>query len=262
MEPLFPPALLEMQRALADVLRHPLGVTQALQERAETPARAVLAWVVDAPPLSAAERLNVYAEGYFTRLGRNLQNCFPLTFQALGQEAFLKLAAHYYHQHPSDRPYIQESGRFLPNFLQTWPGVSDWLPELALLEWSAFVVLHAPEIPIEPEQLVLEQIALAPAVELHRCLWSWQDFWQEPTLIQAPTPQPSLLMMVRTPAGVQLQSLEPVAFELLHLLQQGLSLPAILANSELSEQISAEWLQNQFAQWRSQGVLYFSATPS
>jgi hypothetical protein len=101
--------------------------------------------------LSAADRVQVYADMYFVRLRDALAEDFPALAGALGDERFATLVRRYVDEHPSDRPSLRDLGRHLPDFVARHPDllIGPWQAELAQLEWAmveAFDALDQPTL--------------------------------------------------------------------------------------------------------------------
>ncbi len=86
----------------------------------------------------AAQRLDIYRNGYFIRLEKALAHDFPISARVMGQSAFARMAGEYVLAHPSQNPSL----RFLGH------GFADWLrvhaeaanADLADIEWAIMTV--------------------------------------------------------------------------------------------------------------------------
>jgi hypothetical protein len=251
-EPSFPPSLLELQRDLSALIRFPKGAAQALQ----TLNLPALAWIAETPDLARGARLAIYAEAYFIRLARNLKQLYPRLAAGLGEDTFMRLAAHYYHVCPSDRPFIQESGRHLPTFLASWSESPEWALELAELEWQAFELLHAPADPLPPADPQLAQLRLASGACLRSTNWSWSQVWIQTQ--SEPQAGGQHVLLARSPEGVSLTHLDGLSADVFAQLQAGCSLAEVLEDEGLQARLEPLWLQNFCQHWHSQAVLVFA----
>ncbi len=110
--------------------------------------------------VSAARRIDVYANAYFARLHDALRADYPRVAETLGEAAFHDLAKLYLIAHPPRSFTLRVLGARLPEFLRSpaaelfrerWPTCID----LAALDWAIADVFDAPDSP------VLERAALA-----------------------------------------------------------------------------------------------------
>jgi len=101
--------------------------------------------------------MRVYEHAYGARLAEVLAADYEKLAQALGEEAFLALAAAYVAARPSMDPNARYFGRHMPAFLaETAPWAErPWLAELAALEWAMGEVFQAED----PPRLAIEAMA-------------------------------------------------------------------------------------------------------
>jgi hypothetical protein len=113
---------------------------------------AIAAAIVDAPPLSAQARLDIYSNAYRVRLVDALGDTYPLLHALLGDEVFAALGAAFVAAHPSLHRSIRWYGRELPEFLGQCPPYAEQpiLAELALLEWTLAEVFDAADAESTP----------------------------------------------------------------------------------------------------------------
>jgi len=117
-----------------DMQRHLLGE-----------ASGVIAAIVDAPPLPAADRLAIYRNAYQFRLIDALDDTYPILHGLLGDEMFAMLGEAFVAAHPSVHRSIRWYGRELKDFLAHLPPYDEQpiLAEVALLEWTLAEVFDA-----------------------------------------------------------------------------------------------------------------------
>jgi len=108
---------------------------------------AVDAMVAGDSRLSAAERLDVYADMYFIRIHDVLREEAPRTAAALGAESFHALVTDYLIACPPGHPSLREVGARLPDYLAGHPLAArrPWLAELARLERARLEVFDGPD---------------------------------------------------------------------------------------------------------------------
>jgi hypothetical protein len=123
--------LRELQR---DMQRHLLGEESA-----------VTAAIVDAPPLTAADRLAIYRNAYQVRLIDALHETYPVLHGLLGDEMWVALGEAYVAAHPSVFRSIRWYGRELAQFTARCApyAAEPILSEVALLEWTLAEVFDA-----------------------------------------------------------------------------------------------------------------------
>ncbi|HEY8944923.1 MAG TPA: DNA-binding domain-containing protein [Polyangiaceae bacterium] len=139
-----------LQRWFAAVTTHSEGIAAGVFDEARglgigVPSLAELERVVTpGPRLSALERLQIYSEGYHSRLVECLADDYPAVRYALGEASFEQLAREYIRQYPSRSSSLNEFGRNMPGFIAsaTTP-CRCFLSELAELEWALVEVIHA-----------------------------------------------------------------------------------------------------------------------
>ena len=128
------------------------------------------------PELTAAERVEIYADMYLWRLVDALREDYPKLAALLGDERFYALAEAYVREHPSAHHDLGRLGVHLAAFLRAHPdpGRPD-LADLAALEWArSEVFFEAKEAParqdalaaLPPERFPEARLRLAPALRL------------------------------------------------------------------------------------------------
>jgi Putative DNA-binding domain len=189
------PSLVELQRWLRWILTDPRGVGAALSMESGTvedswiepePLPRHLPAVVGTPLASNADRIGIYASGYFWRLFEALAADFPSVQQALGPEAFQGLVAEYLVKHPSRSPNLADLGSALPGFVHQHGLRSElpFLPDLASLEWNVHLALLSPRarfsgLPTEErEDWGSLRLRLDPTVRLLTTEWAVAPFWR------------------------------------------------------------------------------------
>jgi hypothetical protein len=108
---------------------------------------AIRAAIVDAPPLPADVRLDIYRHAYRTRLIDALHDTYPVLHQLLGDETFMALGELFVAAHPSVHSSIRWYGRELADFLAGCAPFAEQpiLSEVARFEWTSSEVFDAPD---------------------------------------------------------------------------------------------------------------------
>jgi hypothetical protein len=176
------PRLRELQLRFAAAL---------LDAPAEAPLAAVdpalLALVDDRGGLGPAERLEIYADMYRTRLVDVLAEDFPRVRALLGEPGFRALACRYLARHPSTRPSVRHVGGRFAGFVAVQAGTPPFLADLARLEWARVEVFDAPDAeplrladlePLPASEWPALRLRLVPACRVVESAWPVQRIWE------------------------------------------------------------------------------------
>lgn len=141
--------LADLQAVLYRLITAPGGPDAAAIQEEALRDGGLEAVIVGDKRLSALERIDIYANGYFYRLRDVLKEDFPCIYTILGESNFHDLITGYLVDYPPTEPSVLYAGRHLPSYLQTissLPGLSlaQWpfLADLALLEQACIEVFH------------------------------------------------------------------------------------------------------------------------
>jgi len=160
----------------------------------------IIAAIVDAPPLPAAQRLGVYGNAYRVRLLDALHETYPSLYQVLGDEVFMALGEAFIEAHPSVHRSIRWYGRELAEFLARASPYAEQpiLAEIAAFEWTLSEVFDATDA-VALDRGALQAIGPGAWSELefqfHPSLrrmtlgWNTVAVWQRLSLEEEP-PQP------------------------------------------------------------------------
>lgn len=159
------PDLAQTQKWLWKLITAPEGV---VAKKAALPIR-------DGLKLTAARRVEIYANMYFYRLRDSLAQDFQAVKAVLGVRDFHKLVADYLAAHPPTHFSLRYAGEKMPAFLKRDRSrrVFPYLHDLAHFEWELLEAFDAPEIPvttlgelrkIEPHQWLALEFRLDPSV--------------------------------------------------------------------------------------------------
>lgn len=148
-----------IQRWMQAVLVHPEGAAAGLSSRKAArllPATRAHDVVRLSGGLSAADRLEIYAEMYPLRMVEALRADYPALASFLGDERFERLVRDYVAAHPSRSYTLARLGDRLPGFVAGW-GPSrqrHLLTDIARLELAATRVFDAEDVvPLTAEAL-------------------------------------------------------------------------------------------------------------
>jgi uncharacterized protein (UPF0276 family) len=150
----------KLQELFYDLVTAPTGVGPGLVARGLTEAD-LEAIVVGDHRLSAARRLDVYADMYFYRILDVLRDEFPRVVAAVGDVAFHDFVTDYVWDHRPSHPSLREVGANLSTYLaQHTLGVArPWLVELARLERAHRELFDGADV----ATLTLEKLRELPA---------------------------------------------------------------------------------------------------
>jgi hypothetical protein len=158
----------------------------------------------------AAERIQVYVEGYRLRLLEVLQDNFTGLHGLLGDEQFDALGRAYIDAHPSTHPSVRWFSKHLEGFLRTTAPFDRqlYLAEMAAFEWAQGLVFDAADqtamtmqdlASLPPEAWAQLRLDFAAAIQRLDCAWSVPTAWtrleagEAPALEAAERPRPWLL---------------------------------------------------------------------
>lgn len=150
------PSLAQQQDLFRRLITAPEGIASTL-DGLDAPTRAAAdALVRGDDRMSAAERLDVYANMYFFRLLDVLKDDYPALFAVLGETSFHNLVTDYLMAHPPTHFSLRYAGEHVASFLTTHPLSADYsyAADLARLEWSMHEAFDAADAePIQAERL-------------------------------------------------------------------------------------------------------------
>jgi len=146
-----------VQRWFHAVVSHPEGIeggaaSPEAQELIRLNRGELEAVVRRSRNLTAAERLSIYANAYYSRLLECMGANYPILKQALGEEVFDSFAFEYLQRYPSRSYTLDDLGKRFAQFLgETRPeeegeevGWPDFLIDLATFEWTIAKVFDGP----------------------------------------------------------------------------------------------------------------------
>jgi hypothetical protein len=168
-----------------------------------------------------------------------LEETFPLTRQALGEEQFNQLSRAYAETPEARTCDANTIGKAFPNFLQTTPAGQPII-ELACIEWAWLESYHA----AEALPLAIEDLATLSEAALLEQLVNWHPATR---LIPISRPLPNVvpeldsenakaILIVRPDANVRLLALDAVTFQITKLAEKSTTVGNLLAF--VSEQVS------------------------
>jgi hypothetical protein len=261
--------LKQLQSLLYRRISVPEALTVGLRNEVRSSCGGIGALVLGDERLSAAERIDIYANAYFYRLLDCLGEEFPATLAVVGPDNFAVLARDYLLRYPPSEPSILYAGRYLAGFLRNHRLAGQWpfIAELARLERAILDVFHARDAPalgvealrrIPPQQWPELKLRAHPAVEIVHSEWRVAEVlsavesghaWSEPGH------QSVAVIVWRQDAQVRYRELQEMEARALALVSEGATFAAICGaiaddpeqpdRTALIGQLLARWLTDE-----------------
>jgi hypothetical protein len=198
--------------------------------------------VLDHPPLSALERVEIYAGMYLHRLVDAVAEDVPHTAGILGHDAFVDLVRAYVREHPSRSPDIGQVGRRFGAWLRGRDGLRPDLPDLAILERTRSEVRTAHDAPVAgagplqslpAEALPRTRFVFSPSLRVLRLRHDVRALWdaldENRAELPDPTPLPTTLAVWRQELKVFHTALSRSEAEALTVAREGATLEEVCA---------------------------------
>lgn len=270
------PSLREIQLWLKWIITDPRGVTEALgdpspeiekhKSRYTQPTKSYLEWI-DKTSLTRTGRLDVYAEGYFSRILECMEKDFARTKKAVGDEAFTKLVAEYLKAYPSKFTSIDEVGSRFAGFVSEFDEISlsEWVGDLALFEWSWIEAFYAKDFLTNnndwPKEIATNpQVCLKvhPSVRLIHSDYPLAQLVKrldvEEILNRKDLSQnePCDLIIFRSSGEVSWEEMDPGLFQILKNLKNHIPLEEAFSQAQ---GIDPNLISQNFSRWVERGIL-------
>ncbi len=264
----------DLQRLLLRLIAAPAGVADALAREPALAPHGLDAIIRGDERMTAAERLEIYANAYFYRLLDVLKEDYPLTLAALGDDNFHNLITDYLLEFPPTEPSIHFAGRSLAQFLLVHPlgAARPWLAELATFERATLEALHAADaaaldaaamraIPVGAWPSVA--MRLAPAARVLEFAWRIDELAganPQVTLPHPPRRSPLAMLLWRRAGEVLFRPLELLESAALVLAGR----PQGARFEEICERIADHWtdpaaapaaIDRMLARWLNDGLM-------
>jgi hypothetical protein len=259
------PTLAELQKWMRWAITEPRGLEEALAAPRREPRPRRLDSIVEQPPLSRIDRLDVYAEAYYARLLECLEDDFSLLRRLTGEGAFRALVADYLEANPSRTYTAAALGHRFPRFMKTHRLGRElpYLIDVARLEWACVDSFFAANAPgLDPARLrsvpasawPRARFELDPSVRLLRSGWKLAEEWRKDDGGETPPEKGREWLLVRrNPKSfrVVVEEIGSARYKALSLLARGTTL------GEICERLSGDGLDfNQcFREWVECGVI-------
>jgi len=174
--------LRQLQQFLYRLITAPGGVAEGLAQEVALPGGSLDRLVIGDVRMSPADRVEVYANGYFYRILDVLREDYPATLAVAGDDHFHNLATGYLIDYPPTQPSIYFAGLNFAAYLATHPlrARFPFIADLARLERATLESFHAADTPVldaaamralSPTEWPALTIRLHPATRLIDSEW-------------------------------------------------------------------------------------------
>jgi Putative DNA-binding domain len=270
-----PRDLAALQELLWRLITAPSGVAEGLaNEPALAAAGGLDAIIAGDERMSAAERVEIYANGYFYRLLDVLKEDYPATLAVAGGDGFYNLVTGYLIDYPPSEPSIYYAGRHFADYLRAHPinARMRFVSDLAYLERAVLESFHAADSPaldgdamraIAPEAWPAVQMRTHPSVQLVTSAWRVDEVLravEENREWAAPPRALATIVVWRNAGGVRYRSAEQAERAALALAHDsnGTNFAAIcmaIAGDAETEADTPVLIHRLLARWLADGLL-------
>jgi hypothetical protein len=263
--------LKELQSLLYRLITAPSGVAEGLAAERGLGADGLDAIVLGDERLSAAARVDIYANMYFYRILDALKEDFPATRAVLGDDNFHNVVTGYLIEHPPTEPSLFYCGRYLADYLGDHPirEGTPFVADLARLERAIVEVFQGPNAQtLDPDALRAIAPADWPAMKL-RVQPSAQVLaldWRVSEIVRAveegrawaPAMRGAIKVIVwRQNSHVQHRELETIEADALEAVARGESFAevceVVATHADIEYPVAA--MNRMLARWLSDGLL-------
>jgi hypothetical protein len=261
------------------IITEPDGVEAALEQPddrfGEEPKPSCLTMIRETPGFPQRERLDVYAEGYYSRIYSSLCDDYQAVQRWMGDDEFRSLVSDYLLEHPSRSSDLLEAGAKLPEYLASWlePGAEPFLPDLARLEWARTYAYYAANpkpwdrealSKRTPDELALLRLETAPATALVESRWHIDEVRAELRASDwtpdSPRPKPPVegkrySVVFRDGLWPKAEVVGEAEFRLLQSAKDGLTLGVACERLAEFEDVTPDTLFQWLAKWASRNAI-------
>lgn len=274
-------SLLETQREFFRLITQPMTVREGMRTSTRAAAEK---FIKPNDRLTSFERLEIYTKSYWFRILDCLAEDFPGVRAIIGVKRFRRMSETYLAECPSRSFTLRNLGSRLAEWLKANPKWLGSAPQLVLdmvaVEWAHIEAFDAAELPaITPEELAQAgselRLQLQPHIRLLKVHYPVDELAvavregkrtrsMVAAMLQSPCPDtPGIFLALhRLEYSVHYRRLEPEAFQVLSLLNEGATLEdavsAAFENSAMPEEQQAQSVELWFRTWQSLG--WFSST--
>lgn len=244
------PTLKETQEWMNWIITDARGVKGALEDTENE-------MVEDFPPISASERLDIYAEAYFARIYEALSIDFSITKLLLTEESFAKIVAEYLKAYPSREFNLNNISENFVRFIKSYTDNSCFqdLAHLERLAVESFYSDSSGHLDLQAlSKLTNEQQKLKfkinPSVYIIESRWPLDELWKtrevEKELVLSETPDLRAFLLFRQHHEIQLIKLSNDQWKLFLLLKEEKSLEEIYETLSIDDH---QTIGTYFTEW-------------
>lgn len=272
-------SLHDLQQWMRWIIVDPRGVKDALQnphpnnpthpDRYIEPKCSGYEYLQHKNHLNVDTGLNIYAEGYFSRLLESLAVDFAITKKILGEELFAKMVVDYLKNYPSYYTNITDVGKSLSKFVRGYKLTNHikYIHSLVDIEWLFVESFHANNMPDLNLNLLLNlpddawdsaQLIFDPAFRLCRYNWPVHELLHHfddaslKDVLNKMKCRCVFLYLYRIDGIVRVQEISSEEFEMLSFLNAGNTLGALVERVNENNETN---LSELFAQWTDCGLI-------
>ena len=266
-----PSDLIWVESLLYRLITAPAGVEEGLAQEQSLTSGGLAQVIAGDARLSAAERVDIYANMYFYRLLDVLKEDFPATLAILGAERFHNLVTGYLIEYPPAHFSISYAGNHLADFLADHPLREEFpfLADLTRMERALIEVFHA----TDATALDAEQMRAIPPEDwpslnltLHPSIQTLELQWDVATILRAveqgeepsqPAREAIAMMVWRNRNRVYYRAIDDLEREQLAAISGGTSFGEIceMIADAVEEGNPAVAINQRLEIWLSDGIL-------
>ncbi|HEV2169646.1 MAG TPA: DNA-binding domain-containing protein [Candidatus Binatus sp.] len=263
--------LTELQSLLYRLITAPSGVAEGLASERHLGAGGLDAIVLGDERLSAAARVDIYANMYFYRILDALKEDFPATRAVLGDDNFHNAVTGYLIEYPPTEPSLHYCGRYLAEYLDDQPirEGAPFVADLARLERAIVEVfqglggeaLDSEALrAIAPADWAAMKLGLQAAAQILALEWRVSEIVRAVEENRAWTPAergPVKLIVWRQNSHVQHRELETIEADAIEAVARGESFvevcEVVASHAGMEDPVGA--MNRMLARWLSDGLL-------
>jgi hypothetical protein len=228
---------------------------------------------LDSPPRGTiADRVAIYAEGFYSRLEDALTNDYRSLATIMGPEGFSFLCRSYIEAYPSCSYSLNFFGQHLSQFLTETPSYKNtpYLAEIALFEWAEYISFVASDANLLSASYLQSlsvnewpklQFYFHPSCKILKLNWNSLDLIQtsrnnititKPTVLKVP----QSVMIWRRQRDVRYRKLDDLEESMLSAINQGASFMEICESlsNKMPEEDVAIYLVKELHAWLQEEV--------
>lgn len=181
-----------------------------------------------------ANRMGVYTHGVYLNVKEAVSACFPVCQSVIGPRKWQQVCKLFFAQHATETPIFREIPEEFLDFISTTDlgalKLPDFFQQLAHYEWVELAVSAMPDTMAQPgttDDLLNKAPVFAPHMLLaydypvHKISPSYKPAEQAPTF---------LLVYRQTDGTIQFNELNPVTYQLIQQLEEGITARTALLN--------------------------------